>query len=130
MSPSLIKIVQGFKDNLQGFWSEHFWLIVLFTVSIAADCATTIFFMLRDGFGNELHPMFRYAAAQFGCVVGPTLAALVKVALGILVCIHLRKFAAVIFLTTSCVSVWAALHNLGGPDHTLFVHIFALVTTF
>ena len=121
------RVATQFRSNLRGFWSVHFWLILLFVVAVLADCASTIFFMLRDGYESELHPVFRLAAAHFGCVVGPLLGAGMKIVLGLLVCIYLRKVAPMILLATAMISVWAATHNLGGVDTRYFVRLVAFI---
>lgn len=110
----LVVIFQTFKTNSRGFWKAYRGLIILFIVSLIADGASTIYFMLRIGPQAEIHPAIHFVSKLqvLGPIAGPTVSVVAKAVAGITVGIYWRRFAAYVFIAATVISFWAAWYNL------------------
>ena len=120
-------VIQRFRRNWEGFWSAYRWYFYLFTLGIFCDALSTIYFMHREGADAELHPLYRLTAYSFGYTVGPLVGFLSKLIGGMVVCVYLRRWAVVIFLTVSAISFWACWYNVWGRDFGFAVDLLALL---
>jgi len=88
---------------------------------------STIYFMRREGADAEFHPLYQLAANSLGYTVGPLVGFLSKLIEGMVVCVYLRRWAAVIFLTVSAISFWACWYNVWVRDFGFAVDLLALI---
>ncbi|MHC4740369.1 MAG: hypothetical protein ACYS8Z_00500 [Planctomycetota bacterium] len=110
-------IVNRFRENSRGFWKKYRWFIIVFTVAVLCDAASTVYFMLDSTPDTEAHPVISYMCSNWlGPVAGPLFAAAAKVVIGVAIAIYCRRFAICIFVAVSAVSFWAAWYNVWGHE--------------
>ena len=105
-------VVQRFRRNLHGFWSTYRWLIIIFVIAQFCDALSTCYFMNKTSWKCEFHPVFRQTARLFGVLWGPLIGYAYKISIGIAIAIYARKFASMIFLSSSIIAIFAAAHNI------------------
>ncbi|MBN1763961.1 MAG: hypothetical protein JW860_01785 [Sedimentisphaerales bacterium] len=110
-------MIEKFKENQRGFWHENRWYILIFTIALLCDAASTIYFMMQDGNADsELHPGIRIISKITGPFIGPLLGGACKALGGLVVGIYCRRFARYIFIAASLISFWAAWYNIWGVN--------------
>jgi len=108
-------MVRRFRANIPGYWRQYRWFILLFVLSQLADAISTTMFMLDDETATtEVHPVFRWISMILGPYGGPLLGFLGKVAMGLIVCIYLRRWTLYILITATFLGFWACWYNIWG----------------
>ena len=87
-------------------------LFSMFIIALFFDAAATSLFMLRFGWGFEIHPLFRWSCAAWGPVYGPMLGAMVKIAGGVFLATLHRRAACYILLAAAFISILAGFYNM------------------
>jgi len=114
---SASRIAERFRINSRGFATRFRALLLLFIVALLCDAISTTRFMLREGGPHsEAHPVVRHVSQVLGPILGPWFGALGKFAAAVVVAIYLRRWAAVIFLVGTVLSLWAAWYNIWGVN--------------
>jgi hypothetical protein len=109
---ALKKIKQRFIKNAQGFFDAYRFPILLLAITALLDAFSTFCFMYVLGVDQELHPIVRELSVWLGPLVGPFLGAALKVGLGIVAIIYLRKYEKQLLLLASFIYAYAFMHNL------------------
>jgi hypothetical protein len=109
---ALKKIKQRFIKNAQGFFETYRFPILLLAITALLDAFSTFCFMYVLGIEQELHPIVRELSFWLGPLVGPFLGAALKVGLGIVAIIYLRKYEKQLFFLASIIYSYAFMHNL------------------
>lgn len=76
---------------------------------------------------NEIHLVIRWAGKIFGPVLGPMIGFAAKAALGILICIYLRRWTVYILTPVIILSFWAAWYNIWGWKTGYVPNIFRII---
>lgn len=114
--PATHAVEERFRRNAEGFYEAYRWYFVVFVVALLCDAASTSYFILRDGWQEEIHPLVQLSARAFGPFTGPLLAAVAKAFAGLVVAIYCRRYAAYVFLAPAFISLWAAWYNIWGVN--------------
>jgi hypothetical protein len=109
---ALAKMKVRFLKNREGFLEAYKFPIMLLAVTALLDAFSTFCFMYVLGIEFELHPMVRELSYWLGPLVGPFLGAALKIGLGIVVMIYIRRFEKLLFWTASIIYSYAFMHNL------------------
>jgi len=86
----ILAVGERYKNNWNGFWTEHFNLIILVILAGILDTISTIWFMERLGPEFELHPLVRYLSEELGIYAGPIIGKSIKIGLGLLVLVYCK----------------------------------------
>ncbi len=110
-------VINRFTQNHKGFYKVFWPMVLLFSLGMMADAASTIYFILKDGsVDREVNVSIRIACDILGPVGGPIFGAICKIVAGLLVAIYLRRIAFYLFLIGIIISFWAAWYNIWGAD--------------
>jgi len=104
-------VVDKYKANSVGFWTEHRFYIYLLIVAGFLDAMSTIHFMLIIGPEAELHPMVRWLSVNYGVVAGPLIGFVLKISLGVVAIIYVRRVAKILFSIGIFLYFFAASYN-------------------
>ena len=100
-------IKRQFKQNLQGFFIDFRMPIYCLIITAALDAISTHHFMSLAGAHIEIHPYIRMLSIHLGIIWGPIVGKASQVAVGMIVVIYLRRYAAII-LWTACLLYFMA----------------------
>jgi len=110
------RVIERFRSNCRGFTARFRLYLVLFGIALLCDAITTTWFMLHYGPDTEVHPAVKVVSQMAGPVLGPWLDALAKFAAAVVVAIYIRRWARVILLFGTVLSLWAAWYNVWGVN--------------
>jgi len=114
---SASRVAERFRANSRGFATRYRVLLLLFIVALLCDAISTTWFMLHEGGPHsEAHPVVRYVSHAVGPILGPWFGALGKFTAAVVVAIYLRRWATLILLVGSVLSLWAAWYNIWGVN--------------
>ena len=100
-------IKRQFLQNWQGFFIAFRLPIYCLIITAALDAISTHHFMSLAGARIEIHPYIRMLSIYFGIIWGPIIGKISQVAVGMIVVIYLRRYAAII-LWTACLFYFIA----------------------
>lgn len=103
-----------FEANLAGFLNAHQWVVGVFLTALATDAISTSYFLISRPGEEELHPAVSAAIGIAGPIAGPMIGFFGKAIPGLFVAIYLRRWARVILLSSSGISLIAAWYNVWG----------------
>lgn len=127
VTTTLHDIVARYRLNASGFYKEYRWLFAAFVIALLCDAASTSYFISMDGWEEELHPLFQLLARFCGPVIGPLLGAILKAITGYTIAVYWRRYATVLFVAPTLISLWAAWYNVWGinlyvPNFLMLYH--------
>lgn len=115
MKPNTLAEIRGrFEVHLAGFFHAHRWVVGVFLAALAADAISTSYFLISRPGEEELHPAVSAAIGIAGPIAGPMIGFFGKAIPGLFVAIYLRRWARVILLSASGISLFAAWYNVWG----------------
>jgi hypothetical protein len=109
---ALTKIKERFVKNTEGFFETYKWPLLFLMITALLDAFSTFCFMYVIGVEHELHPIVRELSELLGPLVGPFLGGFLKISLGIVAIIYLRKFERPLLCLASLLYCYAFMHNL------------------
>ena len=111
---TLADVRSRFEANLAGFFNAHRWVVCIFLAALAADAISTSYFLISRPGEEEVHPAVSAAIGMTGPIAGPLIGFSGKAIAGLIVAVHLRRWARVILLSASGISLFAAWYNVWG----------------
>jgi len=114
ISAAARQLAARMRENSEGYVRELRFFLVAAAAASLADMAATIWFMLQDGVGAELHPVVRLVSYVLGPVLGPVVGKTCQFAAVVLVTIYFRKWAKYIFVLVILLYAFASWYNIWG----------------
>ena len=108
---ALTLIKNRYVENFKGFFYEHRFFIVLLIMVGYVDVVSTIYFMEKTSPLNEIHPLIRYLAINYGIVLGTVIGKLIQIFVGLLAVIYFRKISKFLITFTAVMYGIAAMSN-------------------
>ena len=92
-------------------WMSNHKYLTAFLLALTLDTISTINFMVTIGPEHELHPLVRFAAAAWGPVMGPIVAALYKTIGALIVVLYWKKITQPLFTIATITYLLAGAYN-------------------
>ena len=108
---AFFETINSYKENFKGFFYVHRFYILVLIIAAYADGLSTIYFMEKTSPLNEIHPIIRYLAVNYGIVVGTIIGKVGQIVIGTFAIIYFRNFSKWLFVIAIISYTFASISN-------------------